>query len=292
MRKYLSSTSSFLLSSDNDCSSPSYTGCHFDDNNPLTSSLSTSTSFASCSFRGLVSNTHGGAIYISSTSIKLTVDKCSFIDCTAKNGCGGAIYAYPAKEVTSKETLFIRCNIAASGDQYDGGGGIFMTSVGDVSFPSSQFLECSIPYCGGGVALWSCNSNSGNERTFEDCRFVFCRGNRNGGAFLAWRNTFYMTISNTLFSFCSNKLGGAFELSYSSWSTSFIAFCIFHKNTGTYGNSIYSEYLQANPFIHSFLTSSETEQIYMNPPVSETPHSTESTRYPNWLPLTTLNEDF
>ena len=256
----------------------------FDDNNPLIPPLSTSTTFTSCSITGLVSTTHGGAIYISSNSIKLTVEKCLFIDCTAKNGCGGAIYAYPAQEVKSTESVFIRCTIDASGDPDDGGGAIYMKSVGDISLVTSAFLDCTTIYCGGGVELMCSDSQSGNERTFEDCRFIFCRGSRNGGGFIAWRNTFHVCLSNTLFSLCSNNYGGAFELSYSTWSTSTISFCLFHDNSGTHGNSVYSEYMQSNPFTHCFATHSETEQVYINPPALETHQSTQSTAYPNWLP--------
>ena len=172
-------------SSDNACTSPSYEGCSFTNPNHLTPY--TDTTFTSCNFTNLVSDSDGGAIFCTGNR-KLYIEECSFEECISSSGHGGAIYVDGASSFTSKKTLFTNCNSTNMR-----GGAIYFTSSRSVPFLfETSFISCysrmtpDIPNSnddGGSIFLYSTLSSESLLDIFESCRFIdsHCNGWGGGG---------------------------------------------------------------------------------------------------------------
>ena len=115
--------------------------------------------------------------------------------------------------------------------------------------------------------MWSSNSQLGNNRTFQNCRCIRCRGTdtqyAEGGGISVYLNTYNVGISNTLFTECYNEYGGAVWMSFpSSDPSDTLCFCFFNQNTGIHGNDIYFKVQPSNsPLLHC-LSTSAPRRIY------------------------------
>ena len=275
--------SSYL--SDNGCTAPTYAGCTFSEMNHLT--FSADTTFTSCNFTSLTSSDNGGAISLANSDSTLTVEQCSFTDCTAQNDCGGAVCIYRIRKASIIESLFLHC-IATGGNHYGhGGGGIYLEGVGrNILISYSSFLDSSAQYDGGGVVVCSCSCTDGDEKTIQDSRFINCKGTRSdGGGIMANQNNYNVGIINTLFSGCSNCIGGGFDMSIpSSYSSPFITFCFFNHNTADHGNDVGLEsgFNADNPILLSCFSITDSMRVgYVS---DRTWHNTDV----DWLPQSTL----
>ena len=226
-----------------------------------------SATFISCTFKNLASDDNGGAIYLTNNDAVLTIQKSSFIDCKAKKGSGGGIYVNPAREVIIIESIFLHCNVTSSNHCGEGGGGAYIYSVDEKVFILlSDFLSSSVPCDSGGMHMRLCTAPENTFTTFLSCRFIDCKGDdSNGGGILALGNNYNVGINDALFCECSNKIGGAFELSiFSSETTPFITFCLFYRNSATeHGQDIYFHNCETNPISYSFTTSSGMDRVYV-----------------------------
>ena len=245
--------------------------------------------FTNCDWTELTIDYNGSAISLTNSESTLIVEKCSFTDCIVEADCGGAIYVYGINKATITESSFVHCNILSSDNNENGGGGIYLELVSDeVLIRLCSFLDNSVPHDGAGVDMWSCSCTTFNTKTFQDCRFIMCKGKaensfpynqpfEEGGGILAWENEYNVGISNTLFCECSNYRGGALEISVPLEVLSpFILFCLFHGNDATYGKDVCFGNCDTIPFSHSFTTSSGKYAV------SKEEHPNEY--YPHWFP--------
>ena len=241
-------------------------------------------SFSNCRWSICSYASNASCIYLVNSSSSLTVDKCSFTDCKANAGCGGAIYGYNINRVNVMQSSFLRCNILSSSHSEHGGGGMYLEYVTDeVIIQSSSFIDSSVPHDSGGVDMWYCSCTSGHTNTFQDCKFIECVGvDNDGGGIMAWETTYNVGIINTLFASCSSYLGGGIRI-YIPFvgSCESIAFCFFDNNSGTWGHDICTTpKLSTSPFIHCFSTKNEKNHGYWMPGV----YSWYSPPDTDWLP--------
>ncbi|NGX31466.1 MAG: hypothetical protein K940chlam8_00836 [Chlamydiae bacterium] len=89
------------------------------------------------------SATGGGVILITSSNNPLTVDTCTFTNCTASAGNGGAIYGN--SNITIFNSSFDTCSAENGGAIF--GDGSFIT----ISDASNTFSNCSAGYRGGAI---------------------------------------------------------------------------------------------------------------------------------------------
>ena len=238
--------------------------------------------FISCEWTGC-SGTNGGAIYVSKSDIELTVLNCKFLSCIASHN-GSGIYAQPANVVHVHHSLFFNCESKGSSGN-EGGGGMWLEKVStEVIILSTDFISCNAHDDGGGVNMWSSNSTNGNTDTFQDCRFINCKGTASeGGGILAWDNTYNVGITSTLFSKCSSHQGGGFKMTLNSHPPpEFITFCFFTQNSAdeNLGNDagIRTE-ISKSPFLHSFTT------FLSNSVACYSESAKQYQNVDNWLPL-------
>ena len=86
-----------------------------------------------CSFIQIAESNYGGAIYFSSTILKLLIEECIFDFCITSNGYGGAIYL----SVSSSGTLIINkvCGNSCMSSSY--------YPFGQIVYPSNSFVNTS-----------------------------------------------------------------------------------------------------------------------------------------------------
>ena len=233
--------------------------------------LSSSATFTSCEWKKCEAE-DGGALYASISGINLRINHCRFLSCEASAGNGSGIYAQSARMVYVNSSFFYDCNAPSGVNWDDGGGGIYLISIStEALITSSVFLSCVVQYDGGGVNIWNSHSLNDNTRTLQNCRIIHCygtdNGNAEGGGFISWDNNYNVGISNTLFSQCSNNIGGAIAMSLSDPLTLLIIFCFFSGNTGNCGNDIALDYPVSDDELfsyHSFTTSNSHLIGYLN----------------------------
>ena len=128
VRKYNPILSS--SSHENSCNSnhPSYTD---DRNLDRLECVVTNTdySFTSCSWQNIHYETNGSCIYLVSSSSQLTIERSSFIDCSADKECGGAIYVYYINKATIHDSIIISCHVLSCSKDEFGGGGAYLEYI-------------------------------------------------------------------------------------------------------------------------------------------------------------------
>ena len=222
-------------------------------------------SFTNCHWYKCSHESNGSCIYLVNTSSTLTVDKCSFIDCEAESGCGGAIYGYNINKVNTSHSSFILCRITYRSHVEHGGGSVYLERISDeIIMTTSSFVDSIVPNDGAGVNMWYCSCTTGNTNIFQDCKFIKCCGHDEyhceGGGIMAWDNDFNVGIINSLFSECLNYHGGGIRMTANSDPPpELIMFCLFHQNQGTEGEDINLYNFTRNPISYSFTTSFETD---------------------------------
>ena len=278
-------------SNDISCEESPYDGCTWtyskegsSDYNKAPRVLTEDTFFSNCQWKSCRA-TSGGSIYVESKKIELTIDQCLFVDSTAEKDYGGAIYVYGINKATITESSFLHCNILSSDNNENGGGGIYLELVSDeVLIRLCTFLDSLVPYDGAGVDMWYCSCKTHNTQTFQDCRFINCKGESDydseGGGFLAWDNMYNVGVTNSLFYKCSSTRTGGLEVSLLEPFTSLVTFTFFSENKADFGNDItVGLILPRNEdfLLHSFTTTpSDVIGFY---------HNGWSTERVNWLPL-------
>ena len=195
----------------------------------------TSFVFTSCKW-DRCSAQNGGAIYVTTSNYQLEVKRSQFLSCQATGQFGGGIYAQPASLVHVDSSCFYNCQCKGTGGD-DGGGGICVHSIStEVILISTDFLSCAVQADAGGVTFRNSHSTLGNEKTFQNCRFISCSGQSDGGAVLAWGNDYNAGFTNIIFHSCSSLVSGAVEATLLQPVNNVVSFCFFNKNTGTYGD--------------------------------------------------------
>ena len=240
-------------------------------------------SFTTCEWSDCECSSNGTCICLVDSSSSLTVEKCSFTNSTALQGCGGAIYVSKINRVNINTSFFLRCNILSASYHEHGGGCVYLHFVSvRVLIHSSSFAYSSVPFDGAGVDLISCSSLVSNDRTFYECRFIGCHGkaetvlsseynDAEGGGLIAWNNSYCVGVSNTLFCNCSNRQGGALFLEFSCYPPEKypVQFCFFTQNCIS-NNGIgcdvalhdFSPENAKKVFLFSFTTSEEDSVCY------------------------------
>ena len=237
-------------------------------------------SFTNCQWHGCRHSSNGSCIFLVNSSSSLSIERSSFTNCNIQAGNGGAIYLYQINKAHIYDSSFLRCNILSYSHPEHGGGFVSLELVSqEVLIKSSCFCDSSVPSDAGGVDIWYCSCTTGNTQTFQDCRFVKCKGTGSeGGGIMAWLNRYNVEISNTLFTDSSNRDGGGFKMYVTeTFSSPFITFCFFHRNTATNGKDIFFYNCGTNPISHSFTTTNE--------PYTVIPERWNTqTKQDNWLP--------
>ena len=196
----------------------------------------TSFVFSSCEWIQC-SASSGGAISLSNSAADLQIDRCKFFSCEASARFGGGIYAQPARIMHITFSLFDACKAPSGVVESDGGGAIWAYTIGEeILILTTEFTSCFAEYDSGGVNLRNSYAKLGNEKTFQNCRFMNCTGKNDGGAVLVWWNNYNVAFTNTLFYNCSSLVSGAIEESLSQPVSNVVFFCFFNQNTGTYGD--------------------------------------------------------
>ena len=245
-------------------------------------------SFTNCDWKYLRMDYNGSAISLTNSQSTLTVGKCSFIDCIADAECGGAIYVQGINKVTLTESMFIHCEILSSHYYENGGGCVYLESVTtEVLIKSSSFLDSTVAQDGPGVDMWFCSCTTSNSNTFQECMFIKCKGNDEGGGIMAWRNTYNIGISNTLFCKCFSHIGSAIQMTLLTPITSRISFSFFSDNSANVGYDLALGYNfpDRNTLLyHSFRTSSSSIIYYWTGSIWQP-------KDVNWLSLTSYALD-
>ena len=242
--------------------------------------LSTSATFTSCVWNGCTSDT-GGAIYVTTSAIALSVNSCQFLSCVAK-GLGGGIYAQSSHSVCVEETLFHRCRSDASSSDIDGGGGLFFDYIStQILISSSTFCDCSAKTDGAGVDVWHSYFTSANSRIMQDCSFVKCIIPKSvgceGGAIYIWDNN-VLKCSDSLFTLCEGYEGGAYASNCQSGKPNYqLEFCFFHANEGTSGNDLHFRNGCSDIPLFQCFSTAQNNRI-----------SGVSNKDNDWLPVTTV----
>ena len=140
----------------------------------------TGCSFTDCTADGAEGAGGGGVCAVKTT------ESCSFVKCSATNGCGGAWrnYYYDNGEKYLADVIVRNCTFTdCSAKRYGGGTSGFGMALGD---DGSEIVDCTFTRCvadefgGGGVD---------NAALVDGCSFLECRAVDGGGIFNAKRAT-------------------------------------------------------------------------------------------------------
>ena len=235
----------------------------------------------SCIFTSLTTTDNGAAISFTQGDT-LSVDLCTFSDCTAPHASGwynggGAVYSTAGSLLSLTSSTFVRCSTTSFG------GGLLATKdLLNVSISFCSFFHCTADP-GGAVSLFY-----GPSSTFISSRFISCASYLAGGGIYydCTSNSALFCLSDSLFAHNTaesngNPLrgGGAFEDYRYYLYTSKYSFSFFTENTAPNGKgndiSIYNNELHTENIQHCFTTT--------------TSHSLCNTKYDgydNWLPMT------
>ena len=238
---FMSLSSSFSTSYNEDCTAPDYKECTF--TTPHLTPSSSSVSFTSCTFNSLESDSNGGAIYFTNNpSGTLTVLSCVFIHCSANppladSHGGGGIYMNSGSKLNVSLSTFFFCVSAVSG------GGI----LAEVALISSLASECTFIECGNGQG-GGLMTYIGPSSSVSSCVFISCVADSVGGGIYhdSTADSSSLTLSNCLFtnscakykngsSFEQTRGGGAFEDYRSKGYASAYSFSFFSGNTAPFG---------------------------------------------------------
>ena len=168
-----------------DCHSDSAGGAIYHNN----WTASTSTTVKNCAFENCLTNgnnwAHGGAI--EARTAELSVEDCSFKDCSATSDGGAVYHGYvdgsnkPSgnREKTSiKNTTFDGCSTTGSDTSYNYGGSVY-TQAKTVEVIDSSFKDSTSANHGG--ALYCQSSVDGSAATISGTSFTNCSTSRSGG---------------------------------------------------------------------------------------------------------------
>ena len=250
---------SFSSSSNTDCTGQPYEGCQFNADHPVLS-LSSSTSFLSCTFTLLSSPYSGGAISFTSGN-SLTISDCIFTSCTTSvdfdSWEGGGAVCIKSGSLTVSSSLFISCTTVSYA------GGIFAhsdCSAASVSF--STFINCEADH-GSGLTTYYGPSSTTLSNKYISC-YAYSVG---GGLYHDGNSSDFISLSDSLFT--NNKAnsdsdtsrgGGAFEDYRKNAYTSKYSFSFFTGNTAPNGVgndiSVILTALSGSPITHCFTTTS------------------------------------
>ena len=231
---------------------------------------------------------NGGAICCKSSSLTISLQSCSIINCNStKNGCG--VYVSGTSNTLSIYDCLLKDCVTTSGESPPGGGGLYTSgSTSSLTINSSSFLTCKSNgkgYGGGGF-----HANKMKNVILSSSRILFCSTISSGGGVYISEPTPVSYFSTLFGGNSATGYGGAIrELSNSQYSSAtHIKFCFFTGNTATAqcGSdfSVSSE-MSSSPFIHSFSTASSNRAFYRDST------GTSYTDHSNWLPLTIINVD-
>ena len=272
---------SISITSNAGCASPSYEGCTFDDTNTKQNPLSSSASFAQCTFIKLTANVNGGAISFTSDSPH-TVRECFFRECStgthSNYQSGGGAVCSSAGSLSVFSSRFIQCSSAGYGGAVLGTSSCTLTVLFE-----SIVIGCSCNRCGGGAS-----THFSSVADVSSCRFISCQSTRYGGGYYHNNEAgLSVRVSNSLFLKNVAKLndnnrgGGGFEdCRYSTYSSKH-HFLFFRENTAATnkGNdlSICNISLTAADIIHCF-TTTQTHSFW-----------NKNKHQDDWLPQANIN---
>ena len=211
---------------------PNITNCIFDNNSApkggaLYLNKSSEDSFISnCDF---INNTAdvGGAIY-NNNSTDGIVSGCNFIENSALNGDGGAIYIYFAGTSSPywsyDDGTAINCNFIKNSAENGNGGAIYWSLSEEGSISGCDFEENTAK--NGGALYWE-----GTNCTLDDCYFIGNIANGDGGAIYSSGDTGNFSNSEFIMNSASGNGGAVFNGT--------VVNCDFEDNTAMAGSSIY-----------------------------------------------------
>ena len=211
---------------------PNITDCLFEKNSApkggaLYLNKSSEDSFISnCDF---INNTAdvGGAIY-NNNSTDGIVSGCNFIENSALNGDGGAIYMYFAGTTSPywsyKDGTAINCNFIKNSAENGNGGAIYWSLSEEGSISGCDFEENTAK--NGGALYWE-----GTNCTLDDCYFIGNIANGDGGAIYSSGDTGNFSNSEFIMNSASGNGGAVFNGT--------VVNCDFEDNTAMAGSSIY-----------------------------------------------------
>ena len=173
---------------------------------------------------GVANDNSGGAIY---TQGNVAVTSSTFIDCSATNRAGGAIYAING-DVTVTDSNFTNCSAASGGAMY--------VENGDMIVTDSSFIDCN------GTTGGAINAFRG-EITVTRSFFTHCSSVW-GGAIFTFGDM--VTVTDSRFSDCSVtstfNMAGAGGAVYSYHNITVTRSTFTNCSASNYGGAIYSDY--------------------------------------------------
>ena len=173
MRKHTSFVSSYS-SSNIDGNTDPYRDCTYNSSNHPQTPLSESSSFISCTFTSLASETRGGALEFTAGGSN------EIVDC-----------------------IFTHCSSSISIDNDYGGGAVFSNSGSLLSVSSSAFISCTTKSVGGDLfCISGCESAA-----VSGCFFFGCSSESSGGGMCTHYGPI-CTVSSTVFTLCTAEWSG------------------------------------------------------------------------------------
>ena len=153
----------------------------------------------------------GGAIYINDNSaISLTINGCTFTNCTATSGAGGAVYN-PTKTLTidadsGSHSLFENCTAVTAGGIYQSRENADSSvAVGNAESEPTKFINCVSTRSEGGALYLKAKGNI----TLTNAEFSGCTASSSGGGVWAVKGAPTISLTNCKFDHCvSGDCGG------------------------------------------------------------------------------------
>ena len=251
------------VNNEQSCTTNPYINCSTMEQIEITTSADYS--FTYCNWTDCSSFEAGAIIFRDKTSSSLNINQCTFTHCISTNTnyflSGGAINAYNVYSVSVSSTSFILCKCTVWS-----GGGISMTTIHHQPYlDDCDFISCFAADDGAGVHIW--NSSAADELFCKNCRFIYCcipndatiTNTPTGGGIIEWSNYVMMRCTNMLCFHNEGTYGGGYATTHECGpSDCLLAFCFFHKNTGTFGNDVYfHSFPSGSPALFCFSTAKE-----------------------------------
>ena len=276
-----------LFSTNSECDGPSYEGCPFTGTHRTPTST---TSFTRCTFSNiLASGDNGGAICCTISSVNITLQSCSIINCNSTKNGGGVYVEGDSTTLSVDNTVFHEC-ITTSQETHPGGGGICMKGSSSLTVSSASFIGCKanveIRNRGGGGIF----ASQIKDCSITSSRFVSCSTVTTGGAVFFWNLSAEFSVCDTVLKGNYAKYSGAGlrEHSNSHSDCVHLTFLFFSDNTNPddRGNDLlFLPQILKSPSLYCFSTT--TKGVCIEDSSGNIKSISGSDE---WLPLGTLSQ--
>ena len=297
----------YSITLNNDDNAPQ---CTIDDQTPTNKECSTSSrndlnqnknyKFTFCIFSNLNGgNNYGGAIKCTGSNSRLSINKCTFTDCSctseASSYPGGAIYAQSISSFSVRHSIF---EWDRDTQQAYDGGAICLYTIPSVTIHDNTFTKCYTTGLGGAIFLAESSTNAGTATIINNCKFLSCKGPFNGGGGVCdhHNNQYDNFVTDSIFCKCSTYRAGGFCIihePYSHYPPQYCTkYCFFTQNTASFGNDVFVEWYNpdSDPLVccHCFSTS-DSDRVGYRPLINNYWGGDYRKTDRDWLPQTNTN---